>query len=128
MIITRDEVLNYLSEVKEAIKANRYRIEMNRNRQRNIDLFTDYVIDEAGAKKILLDLEVDDFSEVTQNNKKGWEHEQLYIFGKDVSLAERFGDAVKTVSLYIKFNKIENSYVIVISFHEQMYPLSYYFR
>ena len=37
-------------------------------------------------------------------------------------------DRRKTVSLYIKFNKLENCFVIVISFHEQKYPLTYYFR
>ena len=38
------------------------------------------------------------------------------------------GTEEKTVSLYIKFNKLENCFVIVISFHEQKYPLTYYFR
>lgn len=52
----------------------------------------------------------------------------LYVFGKDVKLLERTGDEEKTVSLYIKFNKLENRYVVVISFHEQRFPLSYYFK
>ena len=94
----------------------------------NIDLFTDYIIDEADAKQLLLGLEVEDFSEVRQNDHVGYEHEMLYIFGKDVLLTERFGSAEKVVSLYIKFNKLENKYVIVISFHEQKYPLSYCFK
>jgi len=38
------------------------------------------------------------------------------------------GSEEKTVSLYIKFNKLENCFVIVISFHEQKHPLTYYFR
>jgi hypothetical protein len=126
--VTRTEIEEYLLEVKDAVRGNRYQIERNKNRQDNIDLFTDYVLDEAGAKMILLDLEVDDFSEVRQNDHIGYEHEKLYIFGKDVKLVERFGSSIKTVSLYIKFNKLENRYVIVISFHEQKYPLSYYFR
>lgn len=128
MNVTRTEIEEYLLEVKDAVRGNRYQIERNKNRQDNIDLFTDYVLDEAGAKMILLDLEVDDFSEVRQNDHIGYEHEKLYIFGKDVKLIERFGSSIKTVSLYIKFNKLENRYVIVISFHEQKYPLSYYFR
>ena len=128
MNVTRTEIEEYLLEVKDAVRGNRYQIERNKNRQDNIDLFTDYVLDEVGAKMILLDLEVDDFSEVRQNDHIGYEHEKLYIFGKDVKLVERFGSSIKTVSLYIKFNKLENRYVIVISFHEQKYPLSYYFR
>ena len=34
----------------------------------------------------------------------------------------------RTVSLYIKFNKISDQYLFVISFHEQEHPLSYYFK
>lgn len=128
MKITRDEIREYLSEVKEAVKANRYTIARNNNRQDNIDLFIDYVIDEADVRDILLSLEVGDFSERRKNDKKGYEHETLYIFGKDVRLLERFGSAKRLISLYIKFNKLENRYVIVVSFHEQKYPLTYYFR
>lgn len=128
MKITQDEIQEYLSEVKAAVKANRYTIAMNQNRQDNRDLFIDYVLDEAGARDILLSLEVEDFSEIIQNEKQGYEHEMLYIFGKDVRLLERFGSAKRLVSLYIKFNKLENRYVIVISFHKQRFPLTYYFR
>ena len=32
------------------------------------------------------------------------------------------------VALYIKFNKLTNLYVIVISFHKQDYPLNYKFK
>lgn len=69
-----------------------------------------------------------DFSEVRHNEHRGFEHELLYIFGKDVKLVERFGNSDKLVSLYIKFNKLENCYVIVVSLHEQKYPLKYYFK
>lgn len=128
MSITIEEIEKYLSEVKEAVKNNRYRIDRNKNRQANIDLFLDYVIDENGARDILLNLTAMDFSEILHNEHKGFEHELLYVFGKDVKLLERTGDEEKTVSLYIKFNKLENCYVVVISFHEQRFPLSYYFK
>ena len=52
----------------------------------------------------------------------------LYVFGKDVTLLERNGTEEKTVSLYIKFNMLANCFMIVISFHEQKHPLTYYFR
>lgn len=128
MNIDRNDVEQYLSEVKEAINNDRYRLDLNTNRQDNIDLFLTYVIDEAKAKEILLSLTVTDFSSVVQNEHQGYEHEKLYIFGKEVSLLERSGTEEKTVPLYIKFNKLGNSYVIVISFHEQHYPLGYCFR
>lgn len=126
--ITQNEIEVYLTEVKEAIQNNRYRIEKNSRRQDNIDLFVNYVIDETIAKDILLGLEATDFSEILQNEHKGYEHQLLYVFGKDVKLLERMGNTSKTVSLYIKFNKMENCYVIVVSLHEQRYPIKYYFK
>ena len=57
-----------------------------------------------------------------------YEHEQLYVFGKDIELLERIGNTKKTVSLYIKFNKLDHCYVIVVSLHEQNYPIKYYFK
>lgn len=128
MNLTKDDIDLYLTEVKEAISHHRYSIALNKNRQDNRALFFDYVIDEAMARDILLDLSAMDFSEVVQNAHKGYEHELLYVFGKDVVLLERMGHASKKVSLYIKFNKMENCYVVVISMHEQKYPMKYYFK
>ncbi len=128
MYITQDEINVYLDEVKEAIRNNRYRIERNRNRVDNNNLFLDYVINEIVVRDILMGLTATDFSERVQNVHIGFEHEILYVFGKDVELLERMGDTVRTVSLYIKLNKLENCYVIVVSMHEQRYPIIYYFR
>lgn len=127
MAIDKKDIEQYLSEVKEAVNNDRYRIDRNTRRQDNIKLFLDYIIDEAKVKEILLSLTVMNFSEILQNEHMGYEHERLYVFGKDVSLLERYGTEEKTVSLYIKFNKLENCFVIVISFHEQKHPLTYYF-
>lgn len=128
MIIKKIDIEKYLSEVKEAVKKDNYRLDRNSKRQDNINLFLDYVIDEAKAKEIILSLTVMDFSEILQNEHKGFKHENLYVFGKNVNLLERNGTEEKTVALYIKFNKLENCFVIVISFHEQKYPLTYYFK
>lgn len=128
MTIEEKDIEQYLSEVKEAVRNGRYRIDRNSRRQANIGLFIDYIIDEEKAKDILLDLDVMDFSEILQNEHEGFEQEKLYVFGKEVTLTERMGSSEKSVSLYIKFNKLEDSFVIVISFHEQKYPLKYYFK
>lgn len=126
--IDQKDIERYLSGVKEAVGRDNYRLDRNARRQDNINLFLDYVIDEAKAKEIILSLTVMDFSGILQNDHKGFEHENLYVFGKDVVLLERNGTEEKTVSLYIKFNKLENCFVIVISFHEQKHPLTYYFK
>ncbi len=128
MNVTIEDVEMYLEDVKEAINAGRYRIAMNENRQDNQHLFVEYVISEEQRKQILLSLEAADFSEIKHNTHKGYEHELLYVFGRDVKLLNRFGSEEEQVSLYIKFNKLESLYVIVISFHKQKYPLNYKFR
>ena len=62
--IDKKDIERYLSEVKEAVENDRYRLERNVKRQDNINLFLDYVIDEAKAKEIILNLTTMDFSEI----------------------------------------------------------------
>ena len=83
MTVTRNEMENYLSDLKEAVEAGAYRIELNSRRQDNRDLFFTYVIDETKVKEILLGITVDDFSEILQNEHKGFEHERCKAFGKN---------------------------------------------
>ena len=128
MDITIADIEKYLDDVKEAINAGRYRVEMNDNRQDNQDLYMDYLVNEEKRKQILLSLTAMDFSEIRYNTHNGYEHELLYVFGKDVKLLRRFSSGEEQVSLYIKFNKLESRYVIVISFHKQKYPLVYKFK
>lgn len=128
MDVTIADIEEYLEDVKEAISAGRYRVEMNENRQDNQDLFIDYIVNEEKRKQILLSLNAMDFSEIRHNTHTGYENELLYVFGKSVKLLRRFGTGEEQVLLYIKFNKLKSGYVIVISFHRQKYPLNYKFR
>ena len=122
------EVEEYLSNVKKAVKEGRYEIERNANREANSMLFWNYLISEEDAKKIIYNLTPMDFSEAVRNRKPQYADEILYIFGKEVKLLERYGDAEKEIELYIKFKKESNDYVIVISFHEAKYPVKKYFH
>lgn len=72
MPIDKQDIAQYLFEVKAAVKSDRYRIARNSKRQDNIDLFLNYVIDEVKAKEIILSLTVLDFSEILQNEHKGF--------------------------------------------------------
>lgn len=128
MQLQETDIEAYLTEAKNAVYEGRYRLERNFRRKKNRDLFINYVINEQKTKEILMSLTAQDFSDVVQNEHAGYEHEQLYIFGKDVMLMERFGSRIKKVPLYIKFNKLDSKFVIVISFHEQKHPLTYYFK
>ena len=128
MNLSVSDVENYLEAVKCAVKAHRYRLAMNAKRPDNRKLFDTYLLTMRDAENIILNLNVMDFSDAVPNEHAGFEHETLYIFGKEVLLIERYGTAEKLVPLYIKFNKLDNEFVIVISFHEQRHPLTYYFK
>ena len=128
MNLSVSDVENYLEAVKCAVKAHRCRLDMNAKRPDNRKLFDTYLLTMRDAEKIILDLNAMDFSDAVPNEHVGFEHETLYIFGKEVLLIERYGTAEKLVPLYIKFNKLDNEFVIVISFHEQRHPLTYYFK
>lgn len=125
MVVNKNEIECYLRDVKEAIREKRYQVSA---RDKNEQLFVDYNITEKMREEILLDLQVEDFCEAVNNEHPKFSYEILYVFGKDVDLLPRFGGKEKSVSLYIKFNKLENLYCIVISFHEQEYPLKYAFK
>ncbi|MDE7186485.1 MAG: hypothetical protein K2O13_03125, partial [Lachnospiraceae bacterium] len=73
MTIKKKDIEQYLSEVKAAVENDRYRLDWNSRRRDNINLFLDYVIDEARAKEIILSLTAMDFSEILQNEHKGFE-------------------------------------------------------
>ena len=125
MNVTKSDVEAYLLDVFDAVKAERYQIS---TRPKNQSIYMDYVFTEADAKNVILSLTADDFSNAVQNDHPQHPEEILYIFGKDIKLLPRYGGAEELVSLYIKFNKLTNQYVIVISFHKQEYPLTYKFK
>ncbi len=128
ILIDKSEIADYLSRAKKLIVQNKFCIALNSNQTTNLSLFDEYLIDEERIKIILLDLTEDDFCEKVQNKHVQFQHEWLYIFGKEISLMKRYEEKSEVVPLYIKFNMIENKFVIVISFHKQKYPLVYYFR
>lgn len=125
---SHDEIRGYLAEVRAVVTAGNYRIETNGKRQANLALYREYVIDEEKSKEILMDLAAGDFCEALRNEHKGYEREQLYVFGKEVRLLQRFGTEEETVALYIKLNKLGSRFLVVVSFHKQEYPLTYAFK
>ena len=125
MHFEKKDIELYLQGVRDAIDAGLYQIA---SRPKNRELLTDFVISETGVLDIIKSLTALDFSAAVANDHKGREYETLYIFGTETVLLERFGNQERTVSLYIKFNKIADQYLFIISFHEQEHPLSYYFK
>ena len=127
-MIDESEINDYLGEAKKLILDGKFRIALNSNRLTNLSLFDEYLINEESVKSILLNLTVYDFCEKVQNKHANFNHEWLYVFGKEIDLIKRFEEKSEMVLLYIKFNKIEDKFLIVVSFHKQKYPLMYYFQ
>lgn len=128
LLIDESEINDYLGEAKKLILDGKFRIALNSNRLTNLSLFDEYLINEESVKSILLNLTVYDFCEKVQNKHANFNHEWLYVFGKEIDLIKRFEEKSEMVLLYIKFNKIEDKILIVVSFHKQKYPLVYYFQ
>ena len=124
MSTDRKEIEEYLADVKKSVQEKRC---VFSPRDKNEQLFVDYIFDEKMRVDILLDLEVEDFCDVLKNEHPNFAHERLFVFGKKVQLIPRFGGDEKTVSLYIKINKLDGPFCIVISFHEQERTLQYFF-
>lgn len=128
LLIDESEINDYLGEAKKLILDGKFRIALNSNRLTNLSIFDEYLINEESVKSILLNLTVYDFCEKVQNKHANFNHEWLYVFGKEIDLIKRFEEKSEMVLLYIKFNKIEDKFLIVVSFHKQKYPLVYYFQ
>ena len=128
LLIDESEINDYLGEAKKLILDGKFRIALNSNRLTNLSLFDEYLINEESVKSILLNLTVYDFCEKVQNKHANFNHGWLYVFGKEIDLIKRFEEKSEMVPLYIKFNKIEDKFLIVVSFHKQKYPLVYYFQ
>ncbi len=129
-IVTKEDIEKYLEQVRKLISKGKFRIDRNRKRPKNIALFDNYVITEEDAKNILLGLKAEDFSHLLKNEHPGYEHEILYVFGKEVDLLKRYDEENEILNLYIKFNKIDApfDFLIVISFHIEDNNLSYPFK
>ena len=128
IIVDKTHIEDYLNNVKQKIRCGLCRFALNKKRQDNIDLLVDYVINKNEAKEIISTLNHENFSEILQNDHKGYEDELLYVFGKTVVLKRKKSQEFVDVHLYIKTNNVKDSSVIIISFHEQKHPLKLYFK
>lgn len=128
--VTREDIEKYLEQVKQLICKGKFRIDRHKKRPKNAILFNNYVITEEDAKNILLSLNAENFSHLLRNEHEGYEYEILYVFGKETELLKRYEVEKETLKLYIKFNKIDIPFdlLIVISFHAEDYSLNYPFK
>lgn len=127
---TKEEIDAVLEKIKSCVGNNKYTIAKNENRQENIDFINEYNVNSNKQKRILLQLEAEDFCYTLQNTKIGYEYEVLYVFVPQVALFDARG-VEETVDIYTKFNVLDmpnGSRTVVISFHKRNKPVTYLFR
>ena len=86
MTLTISDVEEYLADVYSAVQSGRYQLSA---RQKNQDMFIDYVFTEEDARQVLLSLTAYDFSNAVGNVHTQYPDEVLYIFGKDIMVQPR---------------------------------------
>ena len=105
-MIDESEINDYLGEAKKLILDGKFTIALNSNRLTNLSLFDEYLINEESVKSILLNLTVYDFCEKVQNKHANFNHEWLYVFGKEINFMKKvkwFHCILSLISLKISF-------------------------
>lgn len=111
---TLEEIEEYLKELKLNITTKKFHV--CTNREKNKKFITQYNINTKKQKEMLLALEATDFCYSVDNERNLCE--RLYVFSREYQLNE-WGET-KNVQVYIKvtLKKQEDTYTVVISFHE----------
>lgn len=127
---TKEEISAVLQKIQECVSSGKYSVAQNANRAENIALIREYNLTTEKQRRILMQIEVDDFCHSLNNTNLGFEHEILYVFCPQVTLFN-LDDEEKQLDLYTKFNILDlpsGTRVVVISFHERNKPIDYLFR
>ena len=127
---TKEDIAAILQRIQDCVRDGKYTIAKNDNRQENLDLIREYNLTSEKQRRILLQIETEDFCHSLQNTNIGYEYETLYVFCPQVMLFN-IDNEEKLVDIYTKFNIIDmetGSRVVVISFHERNKPIDYLFR
>ena len=116
IVATKEQVEDFLKRLKEKIKV--FDIIFRDDRGKNLQTLATLEIAPIYRKKVVLDIEPEDYSEgpiVDTLNKMG----EMWVFGKNV----------KGHEVYIKITLgFPNSSTICISFHIAEHPMNYPFK
>lgn len=126
----KEQITAVLQKIQDCVRAGKFAIALNENREENQAFVREYNIRPDRRRRILLQIETEDFCYSLKNTNTGFEHEVLYVFCPQVVLYSFSGEE-KLVDIYTKFNIIDlnsRERVVVISFHERNKPIDYLFR
>lgn len=83
---TKDEISAVLQKIQECVSSGKYSVAQNENRAENIAFIREYNLTSDKQRRILMQIDVDDFCHSLQNTKLGFEHEILFVFCPQVTL------------------------------------------
>ena len=127
---TKEQISAVLQKIQECVSSGKYSVALNENREENVAFIREYNLSSEKQRRIIMQIDVEDFCHSLQNTNFGFEHEVLYVFCSQVTLFN-IEDEEKHLDLYLKFNIIDlprGSRVVIISFHERNKPINYLFR
>lgn len=127
---SKEEIAAVLQKIQDCVREGKFTIALNENREENRAFVREYNMKPDRRRRILLQIEPEDFCHSLQNTNIGFEHEVLYVFCPQVVLFNFDGEE-KRMDIYTKFNIIDldsGSRVVVISFHERNKLIDYLFR
>lgn len=98
------------------------------NRTKNNTFCQEYSLSSKHIKKIIANLNINDFNKVLNNLNKDYKEEKLYVFAPIIELVNSYGKKEK-IQLYLKINFIEHlNTIIIISLHKSVHQLKYAFK
>lgn len=127
---TKEEIGQYLAEVKDCITSRRFTILQGPTRQKNVDFINQYQIRYTKQIDILNGVEIDDFCHTLISTNENHIGSILYVFVPQVELYN-CDDEAEIVSVYIKTELFETSQgkrTVAISFHKLERPINYAYR
>ena len=126
--LTPEQIKEYVGKLRNLVIEGKYSISQNNRRRENLNFIEDYKINSDKERKILMNIEYDDFCYAVDNQNSKFAHEVLYVFNKEYVL-DNWGE-LESIDIYIKTNMTQTRKGddIVISFHKRNKPISYLFR
>ena len=72
---TKEQISAVLQKIQECVSSGKYSVAQNENRAENVALIREYNLTAEKQRRILMQIEIEDFCHSLQNIKPGYEHE-----------------------------------------------------
>ena len=83
---SEEDVAAILQRIQNCVRDGNYSIAMNEFRQENLDFIRENNLTSEKQRRILLQIQTEDFCHSLQNTNVGYEYEILYVFCPQVTL------------------------------------------